>query len=555
MIRRDVLRLFGLGAVAILSGSACQLGPQPSPGPSTPATPTEMPPTPVPATPTALAAPTIEATTLSGIRLAIDVDPDTLDPAGQSNATSSSIVDYLAESLVRLQPDGTLGPGLAHSWDRSPDGRTFTFQLRPDVRFHDGTSLTAEAAALSLQRFLNPQLRVPLRAPFDANLVDAIVPVDPLSLRIVLKSSSRLFLAKLAATELAIVSPNHARSFADTYNDEPVGTGPYRFKERRKGESVVLERFDGYWGKRPYYPLAQFRIVPEVATRESLLLANQVEAILQPPLSDLPALQKNAALKVLLTSTSRSTFVAMDLTLPGGTPLAIKKVRQALNYAVDRDGIIRNVLFGAAVPMDAPMAPSLVGYNRVGPYGYDPNRAKQLLLEGGTPGLHLRFLYPTGRSMQEAMAAQVAQALAGNLHDVGVETDLIGADWPTFLAAISVPEDKGTAHMHLFNWAPAILDAAQQMTQFVRSQWPPQGLATSHYTNPHVEQLVEQAAQEPDDQKRAQAYADAQRLVWDDAPWIFLWVPSLPIVHSARLKNIGSQPNEKFSAAYAEPNT
>jgi len=89
----------------------------------------------------------------------------------------------------------------------------------------------------------------------------------------------------------------------------------------------------------------------------------------------------------------------------------------------------------------------------------------------------------------------------------------------------------------------------------VRSQWPPQGLATSHYTNPRVEQLVEQAAQEADDQRRAQAYADAQRLVWDDAPWIFLWVPSLPIVHSARLKGIGSQPNEKFSAAYAEPNT
>src|SRR5205823_9035292 len=91
------------------------------------------------------------------------------------------------------------------------------------------------------------------------------------------------------------------------------------------------------------------------ATRESLLLANQVELILQPLLSDLPALQKNPNLKVLLTPTARTTFVAMDLTLPGGTPLAIKKVRQALNYAIDRDGIIRNVLFGAATPLDAPI--------------------------------------------------------------------------------------------------------------------------------------------------------------------------------------------------------
>src|SRR5207248_2460273 len=210
---------------------------------------------------------------------------------------------------------------------------------------------------------------------------------------------SRLFLQKLAAAELAIVSPTHARSFPDSFNEEPVGTGPYRYKERRKGESIVLERFDRYWGKKPSSPLIQFRNVPEVATRESLLLANQVDMIIQPPLSDLPALQKNATLKVLQTPTARSTFIGLDLTLPGGTPLAIKKVRQALNYAVDREGIIRNVLFGAAAPLDSPMASTLIGHARIGGYGYDPNRAKQLLMEGGTPHLQLRFMHPTGRSM------------------------------------------------------------------------------------------------------------------------------------------------------------
>ena len=102
--------------------------------------------------------------------------------------------------------------------------------------------------------------------------------LDPLTLRITLKDTSRLFLQKLAATEMSIVSPAHVRAFPDGFNEEPVGTGPFRFKERRKGESVVLERFDRYWGTRPHYPMLQFRIVPEVATRESLLLANQVEA-------------------------------------------------------------------------------------------------------------------------------------------------------------------------------------------------------------------------------------------------------------------------------------
>ena len=288
--------MFGLATVASLL-AACQ--------PAVPQVPTVAP-TAVPtAVPTA-------ALALTGIRLAIDIDPDTLDPAGQTNPTVSSVVDHLAETLVRWMPDGSIGPGLARKFSASPDGRAFTFELRPDVEFHDGSLLNAEAVALSLQRFLNPLLRVPLRAPFDTNLIDSILPVDPLTLRITLKEASRLFLQKLAATELAIVSPAHARAFPDSFNEEPVGTGPFRFKERRKGESVVLERFDRYWGKHPYYPLIQFRIVPEVATRESLLLANQVELILQPPLSDLPAMQKNATLKVILTPTaarrsSRST--------------------------------------------------------------------------------------------------------------------------------------------------------------------------------------------------------------------------------------------------------
>ena len=541
--RREALRTLGLAVAGSALGSLAAACQAPAPPAATP-------------TPEPTAVPTLaptEVAAMPALRIAIDLDPDTLDPAGQTNPTVSSIVDHITETLVRLQPDGTIGPGLARKFTQSADGRTYIFELRSDVEFHDGSQLTAEAVTLSLERFLKPDLRVALRAPFDSNLVESIVPVDATTLRITLKDTSRLFLHKLAASELGIVSPQHARQFPDSFNDEPIGTGPYRFKERRKGESVILERFDRYWGKHPYYPNLQFRIVPEVATRESLLLANQVEALLQPPLAELPTLQKNANLRVVQVPTGRSTFVAMDLTLPGGTPLAIKKVRQALNYAVDRDGIIRNVLFGAATPMDAPMASTLVGYSRIGGYSYDPNRARQLLTEGGTPHLQLRFAHPTGRTMQEALATQVAQAIAGNLRDAGVDTDLVGSDWASFLAAINVPDDKGTAHMHLFGWAPGLLDASQQMSQFVRGQWPPAGLATSHYWNPKVELLVSEAQRERDDQRRLDEYAEAERLVWDDAPWIFLWVPSFQLVHSARLKGITAQATEKFSVAYAVP--
>ncbi len=486
-------------------------------------------------------------------RIAIDVEPDTLDPAGQTTPTVENVVDYMVEPLVALRGDGKLGPGLAQSWEQSLDGKAYTFVLRPNVVFHDGAPLTPEAVKLSLERVLSPQLMVPQRAPFDANLVDTIRVVDATRLRIQLKTPFGALLPKLASTEMAIVSPNHVRGFPDLLNEEPVGTGPYRFKERRKGESVTLERFEGYWGKKPHYQTVQFRIVPEAATRESLFLADQVEMFVLPPPSDLPALQRSGTVKVLLGLSSRTVSVAMDLAYPGGTPLAIKKVRQALNHAVDKQTIVKNILFGAATPMDAPMAPPLLGYARTGPYAYDANRARQLLMEAGTPGLLLRFLHPTGRSIQDAQSAQVAQAIAGDLREVGVLTELVPSDWATYLASVNVPEEKGTTHMHLFSWAPGVLDAYQQMSLFTRAQWPPRGLATSHYSNPRVEDLVERALREPDRQARLDLYAEAQRIVWDDAPWIFLWVPGYPIVHSAKVKNVESLPVEKFNALYAEP--
>src|SRR5438132_2828616 len=189
MKRRAVLRLIALAGVASLA-AACQ-----SPVPIAREAPS---PTPLPPLPAPTVAPT-EITAGPGIRVAIDQDPDTLDPAGQMNPTTSSIVEHLAETLVRLQPDGSVAPGLARKFSQAKDGKSYTFELRPDVEFHDGGTLDAEAAALSLKRFLDPQLRVATRAPFDSNLVDSIAPLDPLTLRINLKDRPRLFLQRLAA--------------------------------------------------------------------------------------------------------------------------------------------------------------------------------------------------------------------------------------------------------------------------------------------------------------------------------------------------------------------
>jgi peptide/nickel transport system substrate-binding protein len=481
-------------------------------------------------------------------RIAVGVDPDTLDPVQMTTTTVANIVDYVVETLTAIDPDGRIQPGLAESWTVSADGTQYTLRLRRGVTFHDGTPLDARAVKWNLDRLKDSNVRVPIRAPYPIKDVEA---VDATTVRITLSRPSAPFLSALSWTTSGIVSPASIDKHGNEYKTivHPVGTGPYVFKERKKGESVTVARYDRYWGRKPHYDTVVFRIVPEAATRESLILAGQVDLIVLPPIADVPALSRNPAVKVLLAASDRTIFVSLNTTKP---PLNDVRVRQALNYAVDKQAIIQNVLFGAADPMDAPMAPSLFGYCRVGSYEYNPARAKQLLAEAGVQsGTKITFHHPTGRYVQDKEASQ---AIAGYLREVGLDPQLQTMDWPSYISVINAGPAERTVHQLAFlGWAPAFLDAAQQMLQFWSGYHPPAGLATTFYKDPQVDEWIVAADREPNPDRRKQLYCDAARKVWADAPWLFMWVQRYPIVYSAKVTDVTSIPNEKFYAVYARP--
>nr|MBA2644460.1 ABC transporter substrate-binding protein [Solirubrobacterales bacterium] len=212
--------------------------------------------------------------------------------------------------------------------------------------------------------------------------------------------------------------------------------------------------------------------------------------------------------------------------------------------------IIDNVLFGAAEKMTAPMAESLVGYCETGAYDYDPEKAKQLLQESGAAGASLDLLTPSGRYVQDA---QAAEAVAGYLREAGLKVNVTTSDFPSFLARVNAPRSAQTVDMHLLGWAPPYLDAEFAMQMFRKGTHPPAGLATSFYTDPKVEEFLAQADVETDGDARAEAFCEASKIIWDQAPWIFLWTQSFPIVHSADVTDISYTPTEKFSAVYARP--
>lgn len=482
-------------------------------------------------------------------RIAIGVDADSLDAVQGTTTTVDNIVDYMAETLIGIDENGGLVPLLATEWSTAADGLTMDITLRDGVVFHDGTPLTSELVAWNFSRLLDPEVNVPRRGVY--KVIENVETVDDLHVRLHLSEPYPALDGALTQSTAAMISPASVDVEGNSYANitHPVGSGPYMFESRSFGQRIEVTRFDDYWGEIPYYERVVFQIVPEATTRESLLLAGQVDMILLPPTSDIPALEANPAVEVIMGPSNRTIFIVINNTKPY---LDDVRVRQALNYAVDKEAIIQGILFGAAVPMDAPMADSLFGYHSIGMYEYDPERAQELLAEAGVePGdLVLDFMSPTGRYVQDFPASQ---AIANYLADVGIQANVRTMDWPSYIGTMTQPREQNETNLHLLGWAPAFLDASQQMQQFHPSQHPPAGLATSFYDNPEATRLMDEAASTIDPAERERLYAEVSQIIWDDAPWIFLWVQSFPMVHSAKVTNIWGLPNEKFYAVYARP--
>jgi peptide/nickel transport system substrate-binding protein len=480
-------------------------------------------------------------------RIAVGVDPSSLEPVTLTGAVAN-MMDYVLEPLVGIGDDGSIQPKLAESWEVSADRTTVTFALRQGVTFQDGAPLDAEAVKFSFDRWLNPEIRPP--NVFVSTLLREVTVVDANTVAIMTGFAPDLLLNNLAWTGYAPISPDSVNQFGNT-NElyvHPVGTGPYAFKELAKGERLILERYAEYWGEAPYYDTVEFRVAPEAATRASLLLAGQVDMLLNPPVSDLPALQQNPQVQVQIAPGLRMIYIGLNTAHPA---LADPRVRQALNYAIDKEAITKNLLFDAADPLDSPLAAALSGYCQTGPYAYDPDKARSLLAEAGVTDLTLEFIAPTGRYLQDF---QVAQAVGGYLSEVGVTAAPKTMDWPSYLGLLFTPPQSSTVQLHYFGFAATAPDAGQPMYFLLHSsQAAPRGVNTAYYSNEQYDQLIDAASRETDPAQRQELYCQAQQLVWEDAPWIFLFTERFPIVHSANVENIVFRPGEKFDAIYARP--
>lgn len=478
------------------------------------------------------------------LRIGIGIDADTLNPLEITTAIPANITALIHDRLVINSPGGELLPNLLTEWSVSEDGKVYTVKLRQGIKFTDGTPFNANTLKKNLELIQNPKIRVPLRFIFGA--IKNIEVIDDYNVKYHLSAPFAPF-----AHVLTVMMPMSQKA-VDPYDGQrlstkPVGAGPYKLAEWVKGERIVLVRNDDYWGKKPSVEKIVYQIVPETATRVAMLRAGQLDVIYSPTPADMPALEADPNITLDKPLSTRMMFMGINTQFELTKD---KKVRQALNYAVDKKTITEKILFGAAKPLDCPLPPSIFGYTRMADqYAYNPDKAKALLKETGFPmDKVLKIITPTGRYTYDK---QIAEAIQAYLADIGVKSELRTYDWPTYMGITTKPVDKTEVQLYLIGWGWPIYDAdPYYLIYFSSFVHPPKGLNTTFYKNPEYDKLVGYARMVMDPAKRKGVYAKAGSILWDDAPAIWLYVEPFALAYHKKFKGIIVQPNERMYPTY-----
>jgi len=464
----------------------------------------------------------------------LGVDITTLLPADTPDNPTMMVEAHIFEGLVQYDPEMNIVPVLAERWEISEDGKTYTFHLRKDVLFHDGTPFNAYAVKKNFEYILNSNLRMGNLYKPNIERVDV---VDEYTVQFVLKFPFAPFINYLCHPAGRIVSPKaidaHGSDPAEL-GKHPSGTGPFELVEWVPGEHVVLRKNENYW-RRGYPKLdgIKFVPVPEAVTRVLQVQSGDADLAVNVPAVLLSKLEKDPRVDVVSMPTLRVIFLGLNLKRK---PFDDIRVRKALNYAVDKETLCKTILRGLAVPLDSPISRYTWGYASVGGYPYNPEKAKELLKEAGYPnGFEMEILTPKGRYPQDYETAVAIQSM---LEKVGIKVKVVTTDWPSYVARVLKTENYDA---HLLGWSPSTGEAFWAIQPMLGTG----GVYNrSFYSNPKVDQLLEDAKREPDTKRQLELLAEVQKSIMDDAPWVFLYNVYQVYAKNSELKGEQAIPTE-----------
>ncbi|MFO7544010.1 MAG: glutathione ABC transporter substrate-binding protein [Trueperaceae bacterium] len=468
--------------------------------------------------------------------IAQGTDPTNLDPSLSTDSPSASVSSHIFETLFELTPEGTIEPMLASGYTVSTDGLTWTFDVRQGVTFHDGTPLTANEVKASLERFIDPDNAYTFR--FLLTRISEVNVLDTHKVEVKLASQFAPLLAHLTHSSTAIVMTGL------DLDETPVGTGPFEFVSWERGQRVDLKRYEGYWGEKPGIEGLRFLAVPESTTRMALVETGEAHVSVRVPPQDIARLNANPNVTVENVSSVRTIYIYFNNTME---PMNDPRVRQAINYAVNKEDIAEFVLGGAVRVSDAPVSPGVFGYTPVGNYDYDPEKAKALLAEAGYPDGFSTTLYsPNGRYLQDI---QISEAIQSQLAEVGIDATIETLEWAAYLAKTNVPAAENEVPFAMLGWGTVTGDADYGLfALFHTTQHVPNGSNRSFYSNSIVDALLDEARSNPDPALREQLYADAMQIIWDEAAWLFLHSETQLVAVRDNVEGLVIHPTERYLA-------
>ena len=438
------------------------------------------------------------------ITIAHGVGVYSMNPYAVTTSPIQAVWGSVMESLVVGDYDQREFKGvLAESWEVQPN--TVRFQLRKGIHFHDGTPFSARDVIASYKRILTD--KESLQAPNLRNIREMSAP-DDFTVVLTLKSPDANVLEKFVSRP--IMKQSTAEKMGETDN-EPIGTGPYKFVSWVRSAQFVIRRNDKYWGEAPKIGEVIYKTIKEDAARIAALEAGQVDLISNIAPHEVGRLKSNPGIRLQQVQGLRPIFLVL---CPAYKPLDNPKVRRAITHAINREQIIKLVLEGNAFPLTGFLGSHVFGYNPTAKaYPYDPEKSKQILAEAGfSNGFAIDYYSPTGRYPKDR---EVAQVIVEHLSKVGIKANLKTPEWAIF----NTEYKKGKYPFYLTGRG-SVTDADTLFHQYFRTGVTKRVLG---YSNPKLDEIIDTERQTFDRKKREKLLWEAQRIILEDAPAVPLW--------------------------------
>ncbi len=456
-----------------------------------------------------LMSPAAPAPAPSGLlRVGMEAQPTTMDPGLSTDLYSQQVYSQVLEGLLQLDPDGVPKPALAESWTPSADGRVWTFKLRQNVKFHDGTDFTADDVKFTLDRILNPDTRSPQRGLLSQ--INAVDVVDRNTVRITTRAAFVPILTNLATGAYVLPRAYHTRVGRD-FARRPVGTGPYKWIEWVADERVVLEANPDYYAGRPAMDRVQFRFIPEASVRLAELESGGTDVIAGIPAQDLRRLRVSLLVDLHEVIGTNYRLMAFNTSVK---PYDDVRVRQAIAHAVDRQKVVDVVWPGRGVVAEGPIPPTSWAYDeRFRGLGFNLNRSKQLMAEAGhASGFEMNYLITAGEEAQREVALIIDQ-----LKQINVNVKVTAVEFPTLLDRLL----KTNYDVLRVGWTVSPEPDLLLYNPFHTSAIG--GFNFTKYRNARVDELLDRGRTVTNQNDRIRIYRDAQRIIVQEAPMVFIF--------------------------------